>query len=312
MSGYTDAAFRCMIAKYGKPDVMFTEFVPAEGLASPGCGNLLPILWKTEAERPIVAQIYGGDPRDFEQAAAVIAALGFDGIDINMGCPARMVEQRRGGSALIKDPARARAIIQAAQAGGRGIPVSVKTRIGYAMNEIETWLAVLLEAGLAAITIHARTRAEAYNTPANWAIIGRAAQLARQLAPEASSRPLIIGNGDVSSLADAEAKAHSSGCDGVMIGRSVYGNPWFFNSHVDRGQLPLRTVLGVMLEHIGTYLRLHGGQMPIEPLRKHIKAYASGFAGAAELRAQLLRATTFEELQRIVSDTVHSRAEALS
>jgi nifR3 family TIM-barrel protein len=302
ISGYTDAAFRGIIAKYGKPDVMFTEFVPAEGLCSAGRTNLLPLLWKTEAQRPLVAQIYGGNPDHYLPAAKYIASLGFDGIDINMGCPARAVEQRLGGSALIKDPSRARAIIDAAKAGAGDLPVSVKTRIGYSVNEIETWLACLVEAQPAAITVHARTRAEAYNVPARWEAVGQAVEVMRRLQPDQRLRPLLIGNGDVRHLADAYAKAQLSGCDGVMVGRSTYGNPWFFNPAIDRQVIPLEQILEVMLEHTRLYVQLHGALMPIDPMRKHLKAYVNGFAGAAQLRAQLMRATDYTQLELIARE----------
>jgi len=130
MSGYTDVAYRRIITTYGKPDVMFTEFVPADGLSSAGRVNLAHYLWKSPCEHPIVAQLYGGEPESFEEAARYVASLGFDGIDLNMGCPARAVERRQGGSALINDPPRALEIIAAAKAGAGEVPVSVKTRRG--------------------------------------------------------------------------------------------------------------------------------------------------------------------------------------
>ncbi len=308
ISGYTDAAFRSIIAKYGKPDVMYTEFVPAEGLCSRGRDNLLPILWKTDAERPLVAQLYGGNPDHYQPAAEYIASLGFDGIDINMGCPARAVEKRLGGSALIKDPARARLIIAAAKAGAGQLPVSVKTRIGYSTNEIESWLDCLLDAQPAAITLHARTRQDAYNVAARWDVVAQAVEQAQARYPDPLRRPLIIGNGDVRRVADAYARAQASGCDGVMVGRGIYGNPWFFNRLLDRRQLPLAHILEVMLEHTQLYVQLHGNMMPIEPMRKHLKSYLSGFPGAFELRQQLLQATSYAELQVLAHSVIAIRS----
>lgn len=302
MSGITDAAYRRIIARYGKPDVMYTGFVPADGLDSAGRDNLAHLLWKTAAERPIVAQLYGGNPRSFEGAARVLVGLGFDGIDINMGCPARKVEQREGGSALIRDPGRAREIIAAAQAGAGDLPVSVKTRIGYRVNEIESWLACLFSAQPAAITLHARTRSEAFKSPARWSVIERAVQLAAQLRPDRERRPLIIGNGDVQSLSEAYAWAERTGCDGVMVGRSITGNPWFFNREAGRGDQPLSRVLEVMLEHTEIYLRLFGGLKPLELMRKHFKAYVNGFDGAARLRARLMAAADLDQVRQIVKD----------
>ncbi len=302
MSGITDAAYRRIIARYGKPDVMYTGFVPADGLDSAGRDNLAHLLWKTAAERPIVAQLYGGNPRSFEGAARFVAELGFDGVDINMGCPAKKVEQREGGSALIRDHGRAREIIAAAQAGAGELPVSVKTRIGYRANEIESWLACLLGVRPAAITLHARTRAEAFKSPARWSVIERAVELATELQPERDRRPLIIGNGDVQSLHEAYAWAEQTGCDGVMVGRSITGNPWFFNRDSGRDDQPLSRVLEVMLEHTELYVRLFGGIKPLELMRKHFKAYVCGFDGAAGLRARLMAAADLDQLRRIVRD----------
>jgi nifR3 family TIM-barrel protein len=299
MSGYTDAAYRRIVAKYGKPDVMCTEFVPAEGICSRGRDNMLPLLWITSAERPVVAQVYGGNPDQHYQAAQFIAGLGFDGIDINMGCPARTVESRFGGSALIRDPARAKRIVEAVKAGAGNVPVSVKTRIGYNINEIDSWLAALLESRPAAITLHARTREEAYNIPARWDVIQRAVALAREIEPCCERRPLIIGNGDVRSLAEAYARAGESGCDGVMIGRGAWGNPWLFSRGLTRDELPLDQVLDVVLEHTRLYYQLYGAAIPLEPMRKHFKAYISGFDGARELKTQLMHARNYEHLESI-------------
>jgi nifR3 family TIM-barrel protein len=302
MSGITDAAYRRIIARYGKPDVMFAGFVPADGLDSIGRDNLAHNLWKTEAERPIVAQIYGGNPRSFERAAEFLVGLGFDGIDINMGCPAKKVEKREGGSALIRDPRRAQEIIAAAQAGAGDLPVSVKTRIGYSVDEIETWLASLLNAKPAAITLHARTREDGYKPPARWCAIARAVELAAQLQRDREQRPLIIGNGDVQSLAEAYIRAEQTGCDGVMVGRGITGNPWFFSRQSSRSDQSPARVLEVMLEHTELYLELYDGIKPLELMKKHFKAYVHGFDGAAKLRAQLMRVNDPAELRQIVSE----------
>lgn len=307
ISGYTDAAFRIIMARYGKPDVMWTAFVPAEGLCSPGRDNLMHHLWKTEAERPIVAQLYGGKPGSFRGAAELVAGLGFDGIDINMGCPARAVEGHGGGAVLMKDPKLAADIIEEAKAGAGALPVSVKTRLGYSGNELETWLPALVDARPAAIIIHGRIREEGCNVPARWDMVQRAMAIVRELAVDPEHRPLIIGNGDVTSRTDACAKAEQAGCDGVMVGRAVYGNPWFFNPHVNREDLPVQTVLEVMLEHTAVFMMLYGGLKPLEIMKKHIKAYANGFTGAAELRARLMKAGDYDELSRIVDSYLQSR-----
>ena len=300
MSGYTDAAYRIIVAKYGKPDVMYTEFAPADGLCSAGRDNLLNYLWKTEIERPVVAQIYGGNPENFHGSAQLIASLGIDGIDINMGCPAREVESRKGGSALINDRARAREIIEATKAGAGEVPVSIKTRIGYRTSEIESWLACLIETKPAAISFHARTRNDAYEVPARWDAIKDAVELTREIQPQQEVRPLIIGNGDVKSLAEADERAKESGCDGVMVGRGLCGNPWFFNPQVRRDDLLLSEVLDVLLEHTRVFVDLYGDNKPLDRMKKHFKAYLSGFPRISSLRSELMRISTLQQVESAV------------
>jgi nifR3 family TIM-barrel protein len=302
MSGITDAAFRRITAKHGKPAVMFTEFVPADGLCSTGQANLLPLLAYSEAERPIVAQLHGGHPDSFYQAARLLVELGFDGIDLNMGCPSRAVESHGGGAVLINDPPLAAEIIAAAKAGAGSLPVSVKTRIGYRTNELETWLACLLAAQPAAITIHARTRSQGYRSRARWEAVAQAVALARELCPDPRSRPLIIGNGDVRSLAEARQQAAESGCDGVMLGRAAWGNPWCFSLGPSHTERQLNEVLAVLLEHSALYLELLATtSRPLDPMHKHFKAYITGFRGAAELRARLMAATDYAGLEAAVT-----------
>ena len=178
MEDVTDAAFRALIARYGKPHVMFTEFTSADGLvlAPPdGQKSIMRKLIFSEAERPIVAQLFTAVPERMEKAARIIASLGFDGIDINMGCPDKAVEKSGSGASLIKNPKLARELIRAAR--NSGLPVSVKTRIGYSRDELDTWLPELLAENLAAVTIHARTRKEMSAVPARWDTVARAVQI---------------------------------------------------------------------------------------------------------------------------------------
>jgi tRNA-dihydrouridine synthase len=248
MADVTDASFRRMIAKYsahtrkdgtiGGPDVMWTEFVSADGLVrapEEGKKKLMADLQYSEEERPIVAQLFSSHPEHMEQASALCRELGFDGIDINMGCPDKSIEKQGCGSAMIKTPERAREIIRAAKRGARDIPVSVKTRIGYLKNELSTWLPALLSENPAVITIHARTRKEMSKVPARWEHVREAVALRNEIQNEDWQREypeekqtLIFGNGDVTSLDDAYRKAEETGADGVMLGRAIFGNPWLF------------------------------------------------------------------------------------
>src|SRR3989344_2233315 len=244
----TDAAFRQLIARYGKPDVMFTEFTSADGLVlAPEAGQraLRKKLMFSESERPIVAQLFTSSPDHMEKAAHIVAELGFDGFDINMGCPDRAVEKGGCGAALIKDPPRARELIRAAKKSG--LPVSVKTRIGYNTDELNSWLPELLAEEPAAVTIHARTRKEMSDVPARWDTVARAVALRDSL----GSKTLILGNGDVKDIAEARAKVAETKCDGVMLGRAIYGNPWLF---AERTGLPSREEkIQALLEHLALF-----------------------------------------------------------
>lgn len=308
MADVTDAAFRRIIAHYGKPDVLWTEFVSADGLTSAGKEVLLHDLRYSETERPIVAQLFTGSPERMEKAAAFVAELGFDGLDINMGCPDRSVEKQGAGAALIKDPPRAQAIIRAAQQGvrmaGRPIPVSVKTRIGYHTNELETWLPAILAAEPTVVTLHARTRKEMSSVPAHWEEVARAVEIRDRLQSEA----LIIGNGDARDLADGAEKARTSGADGVMLGRAIFGNPWLFR-HVDeikRGraiamQPPvLSDRLRMLMEHVALFDELFGHVKNFAIMKKHFKAYVEGFPGAKDLRMRLMNAETAVEVAAVL------------
>ncbi|MEK7110459.1 MAG: tRNA-dihydrouridine synthase [Patescibacteria group bacterium] len=293
MANVTDAAFRRIIAKYGKPDVMWTEFVSADGLCSAGREKLLIDLEYSEAERPIVAQIFGAHPERIEEAAALVARLGFDGLDINMGCPDRAVEKQGAGAALMKNPKLAQEVIRAAKRGAPQLPISVKTRIGYKKNELAEWLPALIETELAAIIIHARTRAEMSKVPAHWEAVREAVEIARSVPAE--RRPLILGNGDVETLSQAEERVKETGADGVMIGRGIFGNPWFFSrdsndSRGSRGSMTPTTEekLAVMLEHTRAFEEFYG---PSTRLRASPEAYARRFCGGSKKPYFALRAS---------------------
>lgn len=294
LADVTDAAFRRLIAKYGKPDVFFTEFVSADGLCSAGREHLMHDLMYTETERPIVAQLFTGKPENIEKAAELVRELGFDGVDINMGCPDRAVEKQCAGAALMKDYPRARAVVAAAKRGAGGLPVSLKIRIGYNKNEIETWLPELLAEEPAAITVHGRTRKEMSLVPAHWDIIKRAVEIRNGL----KSRTLILGNGDVTDLAGAENKVHEFGVDGVMLGRAIFGNPWLFDRN--KGEISVEQKLRVMVEHTKLFEELLGEIKNFAIMKKHYKAYVNGFDGAKELRVELMNTKTASEVEDIV------------
>jgi len=315
MYDVTDSAFRQMFAKYGKPaspkggqggpNVFYTEFVSADGLASDqGRPKLLRELYFTEAERPIVAQIFGSNPENIYKAARLVKELGFDGLDINMGCPDRSVEKQGAGAALMKNPTLAKEIIKAAKEGAGDLPVSVKTRLGYNKIEVEKWCAELLSTKPAVLTFHLRTRKEMSKVPAQWEQIKIPVEMAK------GTGTLIVGNGDVSSVEEAKDKAKNYGVDGVMIGRGIFGNPFFFS---DNPNPSLEEKLQVMVEHAKLFWHLYGPTEINQKLfgghtknfavmRKHFGAYVRGFPGAAELREQLMQAENPEEVEKIVTN----------
>jgi len=299
MEDVTDAAFRRLIARLGKPDVMFTEFTSADGLVladAEGQKRLRAKLAFSEAERPIVVQLFTAVPERMEKAARIARELGFDGIDINMGCPDKAVEKSGCGAALIKNPTLARELIRAAQSAG--LPVSVKTRIGYTKDDLDTWLPELLAEHLAAITIHARTRKEMSDVPARWDTVARAVAIR----DAARSETLILGNGDVADLPDARAKAAATKCDGVMLGRAIYGNPWLF---ANRSAPPApKERLQALTEHLALFEELLGGVVNYATMKKHFKAYVSGWDDAKELRVRLMETESVKEARAIITDAI--------
>jgi tRNA-dihydrouridine synthase len=258
MDGVTDASFRFIAATVGRPDVILTEFVSVDAAAFAPYSLLRDFAY-TEVERPIVAQIYGHIPEAFYKVAHIVGALGFDGLDINMGCPAKKVAAKGCGAGLILTPALARAIVRAARRGiqdwadgqnladigvggeliadiesanrlrtgaaavvRRAIPISIKTRIGYEEIVVEEWIGNLLEESPAAISIHGRTLKQQYSGSADWDAIARAVEVAR------GSATLILGNGDLRGLNDVYRRVTETGVDGVLLGRVTQGNPWIF------------------------------------------------------------------------------------
>ncbi|EKD42940.1 MAG: hypothetical protein ACD_72C00528G0002 [uncultured bacterium] len=301
MSNVTDSAFRYMIAKYGKPDVTWTEFVSCDGLVSRGREHLLIDLKYDKSERPIVAQIFGSKPENFFKVAQLLKELKFDGIDINMGCPDRNVQKQGAGAKLMQNPKLAQEIILATKEGAGDLPVSVKTRIGYYKNTLSEWLPILLQTNPAAITVHARTRNELSLVPARWEHVKEAVQI-RDAFQTGKEKTFILGNGDVMNLEDGYQKVKETGCDGVMIGRGVFGNPWVFNKKIKREDISIPERLKVMVEHTYLFDKFLHGHKGFDVMKKHYKAYVNGFDGAKELRIELMEGSdTPEAVERIVN-----------
>jgi nifR3 family TIM-barrel protein len=304
MADVTDAAFRSVIAKYGKPDVLWTEFVSADGLAfarEEGRKKLLKDLIFSENEHPIVAQFFTSNPESMKKAAALAVEMGFDGIDINMGCPDRSIEKQGAGAAMMKNPKRAREIIRAAKEGAcshgpeKEIPVSVKTRLGYSKDELENWLPEVLAEEPVVVTVHARTRKEMSLVPARWDRVARAVGIRNEL----KSRTLIFGNGDVLDIDDAIQKGKETGADGIMLGRAIFGNPWLFSN---RKNISIEEKLNVLTEHANLFQKLLGDTKSFAIMKKHFKAYVNGWDSAKDLRLKLMETKNAEEVSAIISD----------
>ncbi len=265
----------------------------------------------SEIERPIVAQLFGSNPENIEKAAKLVAELGFNGIDINMGCPDKSIEKQGAGASLIKNPKLAREIIAAAKRGvSQGqtlkcpgpkgltfeIPISVKTRLGYNKDELETWLPELLAENPAAIIIHARTRKEMSKAPARWERIKRAVEIRNEMSKGIfDTKTLIIGNGDVKDVADAVKKCEETGADGAMLGRTIFGNPWLFSDYKPTQKERIK----VLLEHTKLFEEKLGEIKNFAIMKKHFKEYLKS-PDMRNLKFKLIRTETAKEAENIL------------
>jgi tRNA-dihydrouridine synthase len=324
MADVTDAAFRQMFVRYGKPDVIWTEFVSADGLflATPkdswralpdvpemrriqdvaerhGIARNHPLLLDLlyfENERPIIAQFFSTDPNIMRRAGAFAREAGFDGIDLNMGCPADVICRQGSGAAMIKTPDRAREVIRATKEGAGNLPVSVKTRVGFNEPSLDSWVPALLEEGIDALTVHARTKKEMSKVPARWEFVREAVRIRNTISP----KTLIIGNGDVLNLEDARSKANEFGPDGIMVGRGIFGSPWFFSLHTPT---PLER-LTALREHTELFEELIAGHKSFALMKKHVKAYVNGWDGAKEARERFMEAETPGLLVALIEEEI--------
>lgn len=330
MDGVTDASFRYMICKHSKPSVVITEFTNVEGLARGNVRGLAAFIY-SEIERPIVAQIFGVEPDSYYKAAVLLCSLGFDGIDINMGCPVTKVAAKGSGAALIKTPELAKKLVMMTKKGVKDwaegisleeagvnldmieavkknkhwfpkiiskksereiIPVSVKTRIGYDKIVAEEWVKHLLEAEPANITMHGRTLKQLYMGLANWEEIAKACKVVKA----SGLNTTFLGNGDVKSMDDAKEKVKQYGVDGVLVGRAVFGNPYFF-----AGREPtIKEGLEAAIEHTKYFEKLN--HVNFQNIRKHLGWYVKGFEGAKELRIKLMQLENANEVEEIIEE----------
>lgn len=319
MDGITDPAFREITDTYGHPDMLFTEFVPVEAIAH-GVTRVMKALKRHKTEIPVIAQFFGRDLKSYYKSAVVAAELGFDGIDINMGCPDKNIAKKGGGAGLIGEPDLAVEIIKTVKQAvsdwfsGKSmedirlspetitwirkerlseperklLPVSVKTRIGLDKPITEEWISRLIEAAPEMISLHGRTLLQLYRGKADWDEIAKAALLVR------NAGIVFLGNGDIHSLSQAHEYAQKYGCDGVLIGRAALGNPWIFSGHIPTKDERIE----VMLEHCRLFLK-YRPELKLFPMRKHLAWYMTGFEGSRALRDALMHVETVADVERL-------------
>ncbi len=304
MADVTDPAYRALIAEVQAPDVMWTEFVSADGLFHTRTRGIMPDaenplvrdLLYVEGERPILAQFFTSNPGMMEYAAAFAKERGFDGIDINMGCPVSTIVNQGAGSDLIKDPVTAKEIIRAAKRGAGGLPVSVKTRLGYNALEWREWLPHLLEEDIAALSLHLRTRKEMSKVPAHWELAAELNAFVRERRPDIK----LLGNGDVKDLKEANEKIALSGFDGIMLGRAIFGNPWLFAGKTAE-EISKEEKLAMLMRLARSFDTLRP-RKSFHILKKHFKAFVNGFDGAAELRAKMMETNDLAALEEVLKE----------
>ncbi|WP_342528890.1 tRNA-dihydrouridine synthase [Chryseomicrobium sp. FSL W7-1435] len=297
MEDVTDVVFRKVVAKAGRPDVFFTEFTNSDSYCHPdGIQSVRGRLTFTEDEQPMVAHIWGDNPEYFRQMSIGMAEMGFKGIDLNMGCPVPNVASRGKGSGLILRPETAAELIQAAKAGG--IPVSVKTRLGFSeLDEWKEWLAHILKQDIANLSIHLRTRKEMSQADAHWELIPEIKALRDEIAPNT----MLTINGDIPDRAKGLELTEKYGIDGVMIGRGIFKNPFAFEKepreHTSEEYLDLLKYQLDLQDHFAEEV-----PRSITGLHRFFKIYVKGFRGAGELRNQLMNTKSTAEVRQILEN----------
>lgn len=297
MEDVTDVVFRHVVSEAGRPDVFFTEFTNTESYCHPeGVHSVRGRLTFTEDEQPIVAHIWGDKPDHFREMSIGMAEMGFKGIDLNMGCPVPNVATKGKGSGLIQRPEIAAEIIQAAKAGG--IPVSVKTRLGYSeIDEWRDWLRHVFEQDIANLSIHLRTRREMSKVDAHWELIGEIKKLRDEIAPDT----LLTINGDIPDRKTGLELAEKYGIDGVMIGRGIFHNPYAFEKEPRKHTS--EELLGLLRLHLDLFDQYTENEpRQFKPLRRFFKIYVRGIRGASELRHQLMSTNTTDDARKLLDE----------
>lgn len=297
MEDVTDVVFRHVVSEAGSPDVFFTEFTNTESFCHPeGVHSVRGRLTFTEDEQPIVAHIWGDKPEHFREMSIGMAEMGFKGIDLNMGCPVANVATKGKGSGLILRPETAAEIIQASKAGG--LPVSVKTRLGYSeIDEWREWLKHVFKQDIANLSIHLRTRREMSKVDAHWELIGEIKQLRDEIAPDT----LLTINGDIPDRKTGLELAEKYGIDGIMIGRGIFHNPYAFEK--EPREHTSAELLDLLRLHLDLFDKYSQEETRLfKPLRRFFKIYVRGIRGASELRHQLMSTNTTDEARELLDE----------
>jgi len=284
------------LRRYG-PDLMFTEFVNVDGLQSPGRQKLLPRLRFSAKEKPIIVQVWGKNPENFYKTAKELVEMGFDGIDLNFGCPVKAVVKNGCGAMMINNRELAGEIIAATrEAVGSRFPVCVKTRLG--LKEVDyTWHEFLLGQNLNMLTIHGRTAKQMSKTPADWDAIGKI----RELRDELSPTTLIVGNGDVMTRSQGEKLAKKYKLDGIMIGRGVFSDPYVFAENSPWSKMSKEEKIALYKKHVQLFARTwKNNERKVKSLNKFCKIYINGFVSAKELREKLMKASSAQEILKFL------------
>lgn len=304
MADVTDVAFRTVIAEAASPDIFWTEFVSADGLiraTDVGKYKLKKdLLFDKETQRPIIVQLFSSTYQYMYEATKLCIELGFDGVDINMGCPDKSIEKQKCGAAMIKNPELAVSVIKACKDarrdfGDENFAVSVKTRVGYNSVELDKWIPLLLKQELDLITIHARTRKEMSKVEANWDHVKTVVQMRDDWVKNNPNKtaPLIFGNGDVLDIFDGYNKCKESNADGAMIGRAMFGNPWLFKDIENLGKdekfAPTRIDrIKTLIRQVEVFDRELGDVKSFAVMKKFFKTYMNGFTDAKEIRETIM------------------------
>ena len=309
MEDVTDTVFRRIVREVGAPDLFFTEFTSTDGLCTAGRPRVIGRLRHTDGERPLIAQIWGTRPDYFRRVAYEVREMGFDGVDINMGCPVRKIISRGACGALINSPGLASEIIAAARDGAGDLPVSVKTRIGVSTPKAEEWLGFLLQQGLSALTVHGRTVSQQSDGEADWGAVA----LAVRLRDQAGLPTRIVGNGDVKTAACFHQRARESGADGVMVGRGVFENIFLFaavrdaaagreHAQVEFSRLPLVEKIAFFRRHLLLHRETWGPGRGFDVLKKFAKTYLRSFEGAGKLVEAIMRTRAHEAALAVLDE----------